>query len=149
MTWGWVNYKDILIWKWTNPLIFMQKPWYTTIQMSFIIKIILNINIFKYKAVILNSKIISQYYLFCCILDQINAGLVDRRVKNLTVQKLLTNSVDSNCNNVSQYYYFYCMFHRIHFLEKKKIILAIVWYKLGIENYKFRTVKCIIRIMRQ
>ncbi len=29
-------------------------------------------NIFKLKAVILNSKDISQYYCFCCILDQIN-----------------------------------------------------------------------------
>ncbi len=36
-------------------------------------------NIYKKKAVILNSKIISQYYWFCCILDQINAGLVSRR----------------------------------------------------------------------
>ncbi len=27
----------------------------------------------------LNSKNISQYYCFCCILDQINAGLVSRR----------------------------------------------------------------------
>ncbi len=30
-------------------------------------------------AVILNSKNISQYYCFCCILDEINAGLVSRR----------------------------------------------------------------------
>ncbi len=43
------------------------------------------------EAVILNSKYISQYYCFCCILDQINAGLVSRReffkknIKNLTV----------------------------------------------------------------
>ncbi len=36
--------------------------------------------ILKYiQAVILNSKNISQYYCFCCILDQINAGLVSRR----------------------------------------------------------------------
>ncbi len=33
----------------------------------------------KQKAVILNSRNNSQYYCFCCILDQINAGLVSRR----------------------------------------------------------------------
>ncbi len=43
---------------------------------------------------ILNIKNISQYYCFCCILDQTNTGLVNRRdffkkiIKNLTVQKL-------------------------------------------------------------
>ncbi len=43
---------------------------------------------------------ISQYYCFCCSLDQINAGLESRKnffkkknIKNLTVQKLLTGSV--------------------------------------------------------
>ncbi len=25
MTWGWVNYQDILIWKWTNPLSILKK----------------------------------------------------------------------------------------------------------------------------
>ncbi len=48
---------------------------------------------------ILNIKNISQYYCFCCILDKINVGLVSRREflkknQNLTVQKLLTGSVD-------------------------------------------------------
>ncbi len=49
---------------------------------------------------ILNIKNISQYYCFCCILDQTNTGLVNRRdffkknnKKNLTVQKLLNGSV--------------------------------------------------------
>ncbi len=33
---------------------------------------------------------ISQYYCFCCVLDQINAGLVSRRdIKTLTVHELL------------------------------------------------------------
>ncbi len=27
MTWGWVNYKDILIWKWTNPLSIFSIQW--------------------------------------------------------------------------------------------------------------------------
>ncbi len=48
---------------------------------------------------ILNIKNISQYYCFCCILDQTNTGLVNRREffkkknQNLTVQKLLNGSV--------------------------------------------------------
>ncbi len=50
---------------------------------------------------ILNSKNILQYYCFCCILDQINAGLVSRRdffkKKNLTVQKRLNGSVYHIC----------------------------------------------------
>ncbi len=42
--------------------------------------------------------------LFCCTLDQINAGLVSRRdffknIKNLTVQKLLTDNVYKNLSD--------------------------------------------------
>ncbi len=47
--------------------------------------------------VILNSTNVSQFYSFCCTLNQINAGLVSRRksfyYKNCTVQKRLSGSV--------------------------------------------------------
>ncbi len=51
-----------------------------------------------YSDTMLKIKNISQYFCFCCTLDQINAGLVSRKdffknIKNLTVQKLLTGSV--------------------------------------------------------
>ncbi len=52
--------------------------------------------ILKYITIILDSKNISR---FCCILGQINAGLVSRRdlfknIKSVTLQSLLTGSVN-------------------------------------------------------
>ncbi len=53
--------------------------------------LITEINLKYIQIVILNSKNISQYYCFYCILDKINAGLVSRREffkkKNLNLTK--------------------------------------------------------------
>ncbi len=52
-------------------------------------KYILFEQIFTYKSAIWNCNNISQYYVFCCILYEINAALVSRRIQTTTTTKNL------------------------------------------------------------